>query len=236
MSDTTPADAVAVQSRRPRRCRKLRRALLAIGLTVVVVSGALGGLVGYSIWRIDRAVHHVAIPASLLAKGRSDLLAIVAGPRGSEEAYLFHTTAKGTHVLEIPSGLDLRVHGHAVALKTLSVHHPVPIVTSLRRLGFPVNHYVGVDLRSVDPNSALGQLATGKVSVTHLISDPTGTASLLVSVASHVFLGPGTPPSALLALMHVPASKPVEVPTNHQSGRVVLAAGTPLVLRDFLHG
>ena len=53
-----------------------------------------------------------------------------------------------------------------------------------------MTHYVGVDLHMVDPNSNLGQLATGKLSITSMISDPTGTTTLLEQVASHIYLGP----------------------------------------------
>ena len=40
----------------------------------------VASFVGYSLYRIDHAVHHVGVPASLLAKGKNDLLAIVKGP------------------------------------------------------------------------------------------------------------------------------------------------------------
>ena len=75
-------------------------------------------------------------------------------------------------------------------------------------------------------HSSLGQLATGKLSVTSLISDPTGTTSLLEQVASHIYLGPGTPVSAVLSLMNVPTANPVDVPTDRDGqGNVVLAPG-----------
>jgi hypothetical protein len=87
----------------------------------------------------------------------------------------------------------------------------------------------------VSPGSSLGQLATGKLSVTSLISDPTGTTSLLEAVASHIYLGPGTPVSAVLSLMHVPTAHPVSVPTaSGEHGRVVIASAFDAVLRGFL--
>ena len=94
---------------------------------------------------------------------------------------------------------------------------------------------MGVDLHTVDPASSLGRLATGKLSVTSLISDPTGTTSLLEQVASHVYLGPGTPVSAVLTLMNVPTANPVNVPTDTDGhGKVVLAFGFSSILRGFL--
>ena len=111
-------------------------------------------------------------------------------------------------------------------IETLSLHSPATIIAGLDHLGIPVSHYVGVDLHTVDPASSLGQLATGKLSVTSLISDPTGTTSLLEQVASHVYLGPGTPVSAVLSLMNVPTANPVNVPTDTDGhGKVVLAFG-----------
>ncbi len=47
-----------------------------------------------------------------------------------------------------------------------------------------------------------------------MISNPTGTSSLLSAVASHIYLGPGTPVSAVLSLMNVPTAHPVQVPTS----------------------
>jgi hypothetical protein len=87
----------------------------------------------------------------------------------------------------------------------------------------------------VDPNSNLGMLATGKLSVSSLISNPTGTTTLLEQVASHIYLGPGTPVSAVLSLMNVPTAHPVSVPTSKdEHGTVVLATAFPTVLRSFL--
>ena len=71
--------------------------------------------------------------------------------------------------------------------------------------------------------------------MTSLIADPTGTGSLLAQVASHMYLGPGTPVSAVLSLMHVPTTHPVSVPTDRVGGgRVVLGSSFAAVLRGFL--
>jgi hypothetical protein len=92
-----------------------------------------------------------------------------------------------THVLKIPSQLALpKPGGGRVPIDTLSPHEPATIIAGLDRLGIPVGHYVGVDLHTVSPTSSLGCLATGNLSVTSLISDPTGTTSLIEQVASHV--------------------------------------------------
>jgi hypothetical protein len=122
-----------------------------------------------------------------------------------------------------------------VPLKTLNIHTPDKIISGLRTLGIPVSRYVGVDLHMVNPSSNLGQLATGKISISTLISDPTGTASLIEQVASHVYLGPNTSVTALLELMHVPTTNAVHVPTTRDvHGTVVLASPFVSVLRHFL--
>jgi hypothetical protein len=54
-------------------------------------------------------------------------------------------------------------------------------------------------------------------------------------VASHIYLGPGTPVSAVLSLMNVPTAHPVSVPTERDvHGTVVLASAFATVLRAFL--
>lgn len=209
--------------------------LIGAGGALALVVVGLGAYAGWSLYRIDHAVHHVEVPAALLARGRGDLLTIVKGPHHSEEAYLFHTTSSHTNVLVLPTTLGIKVAGRTVPLSSLDLHAPRAIISGLRTLGIPVSQYVGVDLHKVRANSSLGRLATGKVSVTSLISNPTGTASLLESVASHVYLGPHTSVSALLQLMHVPTSHPVSVPTSTDAhGRVVLASPYLDVLRQFL--
>jgi hypothetical protein len=228
-------DAPAVPPRRSRR-RLVKRILLIAGAALFAVMASLATLVGVSLWRIDHNVHHVGVPAALLAKGKNDLLAIVQGPNHSEEAYVFHQTASNTKVLTIPSALAVPVAGGRTApLKSLDIHTPSVIIRGLDKLGIPVSHYVGVDLHAVSPNSNLGQLASGKLSITSMISNPTGTTSLLGAVASHIYLGPGTPVSAVLSLMNVPTAHPVEVPTSRDSsGNVVLASAFAAVLRSFL--
>ncbi len=228
---------LGVRSAPPRRRRRiLKRALLAIGALLIGLVATVGALIGISLWRIDHDVHHVGVPAALLAKGKNDLLAIVRGPDHSEEAYVFHQTASETKILTIPGALALPMStGPSVPLKALSIHAPAVIIRGLDRLGIPVSHYVGVDLHMVSPSSNLGQLATGKLDVTSLISNPTGTSSLLAAVASHIYLGPGTPVSSVLSLMHVPTAHPVQVPTSRDlHGRVVLASAFTAVLRNFL--
>jgi hypothetical protein len=221
---------------RSRRTRIIRRVLLVTGGGLLTLIALVGAWVGISLYKIDHAVHHVGVPASLLAKGKNDLLAIVKGPNHSEQIFVFHDTGAHTNVLKIPSSLQLpQAGGHTVPIETLSLHAPVALIAGLGRLGIPVSHYVGVDLHMVSPGSSLGQLATGKLSVTSLISDPTGTTSLLEAVASHIYLGPGTPVSAVLSLMHVPTAHPLSVPTARGvGGRVVLASAFDTILRSFL--
>ena len=230
------ADAVPGRGDRTRKRRRLRRVLIAVGSTLFVLIASVAAWIGIGIYKIDHAVHHVVVPASLLAKGKNDLLAIVKGPNHFEQVFVFHDTGAHTNVLKVPSSLALPLTGgHRAAIDALSLHNPDAIISGLDHLGIPVTHYVGVDLHMVDPNSNLGKLATGKLSVTSLISDPTGTTTLLEQVASHIYLGPGTPVSAVLSLMNVPTAHPVSVPTSKDgTGTVVLASAFPTVLRSFL--
>ncbi len=222
--------------RDPGRRFTLKRVLLAAGAGLAALILVVGSWIGISLYRIDHAVHHVGVPASLLAKGKNDLLAIVKGPDHSEQVYVFHATGGHTNVLQIPKALGLPVAGGAtVPLGALSLHAPSAIISGLRHLGIPVSHYVGVDLHAVNPASSLGQLATGKLSVSSMMSNPTGTSSILTQVASHIYLGPGTPVSAVLSLMNVPTAHPVPVPTERDvHGTVVLASAFENVLRAFL--
>lgn len=230
------ADVAATKGGRKRKRRRLRRALIAIGSSLFALIALAAAWVGISIYKIDHAVHHVVVPASLLAKGKNDLLAIVKGPNRFEQIFVFHNTGSHTNVLKIPSSLALPLTaGHTAPIETLSLHQPDAIIAGLDQLGIPVTHYVGVDLHMVDPNSSLGRLATGKLSVSSLISNPTGTTTLLEQVASHIYLGPGTPVTAVLSLMNVPTAHPVSVPTSKDvHGTVVLASAFPTVLRSFL--
>ncbi len=222
----------------PRRSRRftLKRVLIVTGSVLVALIVLVGSWIGISLYRIDHAVHHVGVPASLLARGKNDLLTIVKGPDHSEQVFVFHNVGGHTNVLQIPKALGLPLEdGSTVPLATLSLHSPATIIAGLDRLGIPVSRYVGVDLHMVNPASDLGQLATGKVSVGSMMSDPTGASSLLQQVASHIYLGPGTPVSAVLSLMNVPTAHPVSVPTDRDvHGTVVLAAAFANVLRAFL--
>ncbi|HVB91582.1 MAG TPA: hypothetical protein VND70_05725 [Acidimicrobiales bacterium] len=227
-----PGAGATVRKRR----KALKRVLIGMGSAILALIASAAVFIGVNIYRIDHAVHHVQVPAALLAKGANDLLAVVKGPLHSEEIYLFHATGGHTHVLLVPSTLGIaRPGGRTVPINTLDVHAPDAIIAGLRYLGIPVSRYVGVDLHRIDPHSSLGRLATGKLSITSLITDPTGTSSLLAAVASHVYLGPHTPTSALLSLMDVPASNPISVPvTTEADGTVVLASAFVAVLRNFL--
>ncbi len=220
---------------RPKR-RVLRRVLIVTGSALVALIALAGSWIGIGLYRIDHAVHHVGIPAWLLARGKNDLLAIVKGPDHSEQIFVFHDAGGHTNVLKVPNTLGLPLAGGGtVPIDTLSLHAPSALIAGLDKLGIPVSHYVGVDLHMVSPTSSLGQLATGRLSVTGLISDPTGTTSLLEQVASHIYLGPGTPVSAVLSLMNVPTANPVSVPTAKDlNGKVVLASAFPSILRGFL--
>ncbi len=220
----------------PRRRVTLKRILLVAGAALVALIAVVGSWIALSLYRIDHAVHHVGVPASLLARGKNDLLAIVEGPERSEQVYVFHATDGHTNVLQIPKALGLPLaDGATVPLATLSLHAPTLIISGLRHLGIPVSHYVGVDLHAVNPASALGELATGKLSVASMLSSPAGTGSILTQVASHIYLGPGTPVSAVLSLMNVPTAHPISVPTERDvHGTVVLAGAFENVLRAFL--
>jgi len=235
-----PTGAVGLVPRapKPRRSRRarLKRVLVASGAALVALILIAGSFVTLSLYRIDHAVHHVGVSASLLAKGKNDLLAIVEGPDHTEQVFVFHNAGTHTNVLQIPKALGLPLdNGSTVPLGALSLHAPSAIIAGLGRLGIPVTHYVGVDLHMVNPNSNLGELATGKLSMTSMMSDPTGTSSLLEQVASHIYLGPGTPVSAVLSLMNVPTAHPVSVPTEKDvHGIVVLTAAFANVLRAFL--
>ncbi len=192
--------------------------------------------VGFNLYRIDHAVHHVGVSASLLAKGKNDLLAIVKGPDHSEQVFVFHNAGGHTNILQIPQALGLPLkNGSTVPLDTLSLHAPTAIIAGLDRLGIPVTHYVGVDLHTVNPNSNLAKLANGTMPLGSMMSNPAGASSLLQQVASHIWLGPGTPVSAVLSLMNVPTAHPLSVPVERDvRGVVVVTAAFANVLRAFL--
>jgi hypothetical protein len=87
----------------------------------------------------------------------------------------------------------------------------------------------------VNPHSNLAKLANGTMALGSLMSNPAGASSLLTQVASHIWLGPGTPVSAVLSLMNVPTAHPISVPVERDvHGVVVLTAAFANVLRAFL--
>ncbi|HVA09222.1 MAG TPA: hypothetical protein VNG12_21020 [Acidimicrobiales bacterium] len=217
--------------------RLLKRVLLAFGAVVFSLVAAVGTFMGITLYRIDHAVHHVALSPALLAQGQNDLLAVVKGPKGHEEIYVFRTTSGHANVLSVPSTLSVRSSngGAKVPLSSLNIHEPAAMVRDLRAMGIPIGHYVGVDLHAANPNSQLGRLALGTLSVTSLLSNPAAASGLIASVASHVYLGPHTSVSALLSLMHVQSSTTLSMPTSTLSdGTVVLATAAMDVLRHFL--
>jgi hypothetical protein len=216
--------------------RGLKKVLVVAVLGCVGVVASLAAFAGVTLYRIDHAVHHVALSSALMAKGDKDLLTVVRGPEHHEEIYVFRTASGHTNVLQVPSSLGVRgAHGSSVPLSTLSLYDPSAIVKGLRQLGIPVGRYVGVDLHAVPPTSALGRLALGTTSITSLVSHPAGTASLMEAVASHVYLGPNTSPSSLMSLMQVPTTHTVSVPTSTKAdGQVVLSAPAVDVLKHFL--
>jgi len=118
---------------RPRRRRRLKRILIITGSAFVALLAVAASWVGISIYRIDHAVHHVGVPASLLAKGKNDLLAIVKGPNHSEQIFVFHASGGHTKVLKIPNGLGLPLAGgDTVPIRTLSLHAPTAIIAGLK--------------------------------------------------------------------------------------------------------
>jgi len=223
---------------KPRRSRRARvkRILIATGSALLALILLAASFVGFSLYRIDHAVHHVGVSASLLAKGKNDLLAIIKGPDHSEQVFVFHTVGGHTNILQIPQALGLPLqNGKTVPLDTLSLHAPTALIAGLDRLDIPVTQYVGVDLHTVDPHSNLARLADGKMALGSLMSNPAGASSLLQQVASHIWLGPATPVSAVLALMNVPTAHPVSVPVERDvHGVVVLTADFAHILRAFL--
>jgi hypothetical protein len=224
------------QAPRPHRRFTLKRILIAAGALIGTLLLLTGSFVGISLYRIDHAVHHVGVSASLLAKGKNDLLAIVQGPAHDEQVFVFHNTGAHTNILQIPQALGLPLpNGSTVPLDKFSLHAPSAIIAGLDRLGIPVTHYVGVDLHSVNPHSNLAKLANGTMALGSLMSNPAGASSLLTQVASHIWLGPGTPVSAVLSLMNVPTAHPISVPVERDvHGVVVLTAAFANVLRAFL--
>jgi hypothetical protein len=233
-------DAVALLPRAPKpprsRRSRLKRILIATGSALLALILLAASFVGFNLYRIDHAVHHIGVSPALLAKGKNDLLAIVKGPNHSEQVFVFHNTGGHTNILQIPQALGLPLAGGGtVPLSKLSLHAPTAIIAGLARLGIPVTHYVGVDLHAVSPKSNLFKLVNGTVPLGSMMSDPTSASSLLQQVASHIWLGPGTPVSAVLSLMNVPTAHPLSVPVERDvHGVVVVTAAFAHVMRAFL--
>ena len=176
--------------------RRVTRFLLVVGAGLAALILVVGGCVGYELYRIDHAVHHVGISSSLLARGKNDLLAIVKGPHHDEEAYVFHTgraLQRAQHSEHVGAAGRRRPDGAAFGPQRARRHRPSsPASTGwasrqpLRR-GGPAHGEPLVEPRAPGDGKAVGDFA-------HL--DPTATGSLLAQVASHMYLGPGTPVSA----------------------------------------
>jgi len=163
-------------------------------------------------------------------------LVVIRGPEQSEQIFVLHSVGGHTNILEVPNTLLVPLSGGtATPIDALSLRRPTTMIRALGRLGLPISRYVGVDLHMVSPDSTLGRLATGQISAANLIANPLGASSLLDQVASHIYLGPGTPTSAILSLMTVSTAHPVTIPTSRaHHGRVILAAAFGSVLRTFL--
>ena len=133
-ANTIRKSRLARRGRERRRRPLLRRILIITGCTLFTLLGTVAAFAGYTLYRIDHDVHHVGVPASLLAKGKNDLLAIVKGPDHSEQIFVFHAVDGHTNVLKVPSSLQLpQTGGRTVRIETLSLHAPVAIIAGLGR-------------------------------------------------------------------------------------------------------
>ena len=113
LSDPGPGPAP-----RPHRRFTLKRILIAAGALLGTLLLLTGSFIGISLYRIDHAVHHVGVSASLLAQGKNDLLAIVKGPDHTEQVFVFHDTGARTNILQIPQALGLPMkNGSTVPLE-----------------------------------------------------------------------------------------------------------------------
>jgi len=212
----------------------LIRVLISSGTVLFALSALAASWIGINIYRIDHAIHRVSVPASLLARGHADLLVIVKGPDHSEQVLVIHSAGAHTAVLTIPNTLALPVSNGATApLDSLSIRRPAAIISGLDHLGLPIGRFVGVDLHMFSSKSEVGQFATGQLSASSLVSNPVGASSLLEQVASHVYLGPGTPMSAVLSLTALSATQTTVLPTTRAPrGGTVLADVDGSVLRS----
>jgi hypothetical protein len=220
---------LVIPTRRPEKSKlksRIKNAVIAIGSIVLALFALAVTWIGVSIYRIDHAIHHVAVPASLISKRHDDLLLVVKGPNNSEQVLVVHSVRGHTGVLQIPKTLMLPVgRGQTARIDALSVKRPATIMSGLERLGIPIGQFVGLDLHMYSTHSVIGRLAMGQVSASSLISNPLSASSVLEQVASHIYLGPGTPTSAVMSLATVSAAHAVAIPTTRDSqGRIVLAA------------
>jgi hypothetical protein len=151
-----PRHARHVDSLR-RRHRWLTRLVVLGGMGVLTLILLTAGWIGITLYRIDHAVHHVAVRASLLVRGKNDLLAMVKGPDHSDQIYVLRAAGGHGHtaILKIPNSLGLPLPGGGwVPIQALSLQDPATIIAGLDRLGIPVSRYVGIDLHTFGPNSA----------------------------------------------------------------------------------
>jgi hypothetical protein len=220
---------------RSKKKGRMKGTALALLCGVVAFPAVVAIWVGISVYRIDHAIHHVSVPASLISKGHMDLLMMVKGPDKSEQVFVLHGTGVRQSVLQIPEKLLLPlVGGQTVPIDTLSIRRPATIISGLERLGLPITQFVGVDLHMFSSNSVIGRLATGQTSTSSLISNPLRASSLIEQVASHIYLGPGTPTSAIMSLTTVSTAHAVAIPTKSgPHGSVVLATMSAAVWKVF---
>lgn len=204
---------------------RMKRAALAIGTSILIFFTLAATWVAISIYRFDHAIHHIALPASLISKGHDDLLVMVKGPNHSEQVLILHRSRGRAHPLQIPNTMLLPLGGGKSApIDTLDLQHPTTIIGGLERLGLPIRQFVGLDLHMFSSKSVIGRLASGQASAASLIANPLSASSILEQVASHIYLGPGTPTSAVMSLTTVSAAHVVAIPTTRDAhGRVALA-------------
>ena len=101
-SGQVDADTAVVPPKRSRR-RMVKRILLIVGTGLFALVATIATIAGISLWRIDHNVHHVGVPAALLAKGKNDLLAIVRVRTTARRPTSFTRRPRPTKVLTIPS-------------------------------------------------------------------------------------------------------------------------------------
>jgi hypothetical protein len=73
--------------------------------------------------------------------------------------------------------------------------------------------------------STIGRLASGQASASSLTANPLNASSILEQIASHVYLGPGTPTSAVMSLTAISEAHLAMIPTTKDPrGQIVLTA------------